>query len=784
MTLFVSLAVGWCSYEAVARACNVDPPPSDDEVVVIDGSGPTSTGSTTSTGVGGAGTGGSSGTGGNPQCRIYETCGFGIPHVYPIPTTPTTCSTCPSYGEQSIDLEAMVYIAEFMTNCQADCPELSELTLEFKVHCETLGDKTDPALSLKHTLTYVESNPQLGRNPFSLEFLLDFVNDAQLGTSNSSQFNPDGAKCDVYGTATLELSDGTIVESECASRTLGFVPNRPIEGGPIIDFSIDTDAAAAGWDPPPGWQPEFNGATSVAGPGQQTRRVLSITNHATEDMDISLDVVAQNSNDVPTVTSPSGLVGTWDVSADGANGVPGDAFPVSLQILPDNVDAAECLTLPADPGSSEEQADSLSAMTLAPGETVKVEYAWRAYTQCGCGTNGSWTAALEAQWGSNNLSVDLGGNDVVDLQTPPSSCPGEEPPDCNGGADCYPSAYTCQDSGGTPPGDPCDDEDPELGECPGGGPIGASGKLPDELAKGLAEQLGADLGADHTRPTDEESSFVGAIFSLNDEAKVHVTKPLSEIAGVVTIDANHRANRFNPEVVRLVEFFDPDGAPDGDTLSVTVPLSVVQELNGELLAFAKLATGEKQLPTGALPHSFVTMIRTQVDSSPAMQIEIMVQVTAWARNTSTGTFEPVVLTSDSMAPTASGIDLAFEIEVPSFETDTYQMAYDVRSYRWTDYEQDCEDGTDNDADSFTDCDDPDCAEHPLCYDDEGNGAGGTSNNGTGGTGGPLGANTDDGSCGCHLVGSTTAPAPIALGTLLSCLLLLGGRRRRRQDKHS
>jgi len=777
MTVLVGLLAAWFSYEAIAYACTptVPPNPADDEdVVIIDGSGPTtsssSAGGGNTGGAGGAG-GGSTGPGGNYQCFVNQTCGFGIPHVYPIPTSPSTCATCASYGEANIELEAMVYIAEFMPNCQANCPELFELTLEFVAHCEALASKSDPAFSLKHTMTYVETNPQLGRNVFSLAFLLDFIDDTSVQLGNNPEFVANGARCDVTATATLELSDGTIIESECPQRRLGFVPPRPIAGGPILEFRIDRDAAATGWDPPSNWQSDLNGSTTVAAPGQQARRVLSITNHTAEPMSISLDVTTENANDPPTVT-PSGLepaVGTWDISADNDD-VNGDAFPVSIRTLPTTVNPTECLELPAVPGASEQQSDTLSdtPVTLAPGETTLVEYRMRPWPNCGCGTNGSWTAELEAQWGTTNIALDLSGNDTVDRETPPTNCATGEPI-------AYPSPYTCQDEGDTPAGDPCDDDDPNLPPCDGG-PIGLSGGIPSDVAAGFADSHGVDIGDIARHPKAGQGALVGAVFTVTDEAKVHVTKPKVEIAGVTTSDSSHTAQRFSPEVMRLVEFFTPETTVTaGDPLNVTVPLWVLQGLGGEVQTLAKLAAGEKQKPPGAIPHSFVSLVRSQLDTSPAVQIEIMVQVTAWARDLSSGKFEPVALSSESISVIDGGVDLAFDITAPSFDTDVYQLAYDVRSYRWNDYEQDCEDSSDNDADGFSDCDDPDCANHPLCYPDGTGGSGGTG-------GAPPGAaadGDDDGGCGCRFAGATPAAAPVA-GVLFGCLLLLGLRRRRRR----
>ena len=66
---------------------------------------------------------------------------------------------------------------------------------------------------------------------------------------------------------------------------------------------------------------------------------------------------------------------------------------------------------------------------------------------------------------------------------------------------------------------------------------------------------------------------------------------------------------------------------------------------------------------------------------------------------SSGKFEPVALSSESISVIDGGVDLAFDITAPSFDTDVYQLAYDVRSYRWNDYEQDCEDSSDETEDA-------------------------------------------------------------------------------------
>ncbi|MFP6684680.1 MAG: hypothetical protein VB934_08210, partial [Polyangiaceae bacterium] len=538
---------------------------------------------------------------------------------------------------------------------------------------------------------------------------------------------------------------------------------------PIIEFEIDAAASANGWDPPAGWSADNHGGTSVAGPGQQQRRVLRIKNNGNSPMSVSLTVTTQNINDSATV-EPSGnglTVQSWDLSAGGGGKVPrGDAFPVIVRPLT-AIDANVCIELPDVPGDSDEQSDSLSdtPISIAPGDEFFVELVRRGWPQCASGTCEAWTGKLEAIWIGGSVSADISGSDIIDRSTPATNCSDDDPVN-------HPSPYFCDGEGDIPPGAPCGGEDQLVCEN-GNGDTGSARGI-----GGLEHPPGARPGEEKfpsRRPTGKHDKWVGAYFNIDAETKLHLTKLTSKYG--VPIDASwSTAHRFSPEVMRMVEVLKPTKPlADGEKLNVKVPILVLQQIGKEVKVLKKVAVGEKQIPKGALPHSFVYLIRSQLDTKPAIQVEVMLQVTTFARDLATGSLEPVTMDGASIALMDGGIDLDFNMQKPAFETDLYEVVYDVRSYRWNDYEQDCEDKTDNDGDGFADCDDPDCANHPLC-DDGGAGGGGS---------GPTNDLADDssGGCSCGVIGSDPGRSALAMFAL-GGLALLGSSRRRRRRRWS
>jgi MYXO-CTERM domain-containing protein len=358
----------------------------------------------------------------------------------------------------------------------------------------------------------------------------------------------------------------------------------------------------------------------------------------------------------------------------------------------------------------------------------------------------------------------------VDRATPATNCDNDDDP-VN-----LPSPYVCDDEGDTPGGDTCGG----MGQDPceeGGGSMGSfSGSLPgfsDFASEHSPRRVASGEGFPAIYTTGEHHTPIGAFFHIGDATVLHVTKLASTYDKPV--DAAYlAAHRFSPEVMRMVELVVPsEPLAVSESFNFQVPMLLLQEIGGDVQRLQKVAVGEKKKPSGSLDHSFIYLIRSQLATEPALQVELMLQVSVFARNSVSSKLERTPVANPSMALIDGGIDLSFDVEKPDFDADMYEVVYDVRAYRWADYEQDCADKTDNDGDGLSDCEDPDCANHPLCDSGE---------DGAGGGGQPITPGVvpgDDAGCSCGLVGQDGGLSPFAIFGLGGLALLWSSRRRRR-----
>jgi len=676
-------------------------------------------------------------------CSLQMSCGFASAKVYPLPTVALLAP-----NNAGVKLNALVHISSYNPDCQS-CPGLDKLVFDFHVDCSGLVEVQGDGVNDTFDHTYEVDNPHLGINKVAVGFNVVLFDASEFSRTKQPKFQ--SGVCDVTATATLHLDNGGEILSTCKDGQVCFVPTTT-KGNvttPLIEIiALEPDSDEPGTN------------NSIEYPGDPQVLRYKIMNRGGTDFNGTLTVDSDNVN-VKAVASnlPGGV--DPNTFTFGLSEGDGDDFVVGQSVTGG---AEECLPLPDQPGQSIGPSTTATLPAIPAGGDFIFEIYAASWGNCGDGSCSQAALSLVGTLDSTPIKGCLTGNFMTSATTEATGNT------CTGQATSPVGGLACSNAGQQNQAAGCE-EDPE---CDPDVPLAGRLHWPSaSQAKSKPPVLAPPLDE---KPVKE--GFAGAVFTLKgDKDKLYViksadtesSKPKTSTVADLRVDHN---------LTRVSEELKLDSAVAmNDKVTLKVPFALVQKIDGKP-STPTMTVGSKTTPGSEAVHTFIALSDVHIDTKPGLRTELMTQVSAWMYDEQADKLIPAPLEAVDFKTTESGMELEFDLTAP-IAGDDLRVSYDFRSFSREDYEQECDDRTDNDNDGKTDCDDPDCDGHPAC-DDSTSGAGGAGGgDASSGAGGDANGAipTGDEGCSCGLVGSPRGDQPLA-GLAFLLLGFVSLRRRR------
>jgi len=178
----------------------------------------------------------------------------------------------------------------------------------------------------------------------------------------------------------------------------------------------------------------------------------------------------------------------------------------------------------------------------------------------------------------------------------------------------------------------------------------------------------------------------------------------------------------------------------------------------------ELSIGDKYSPDETVAHSFIGLGEAVVAGIPNAMFQLHFQESIWAVDPASGHLVEIPIESGGYTVDGETYSVRIVFQVPESGAESYVLTHDMRAFALSEFEVDCADGADNDNDGLVDCEDDDCAQHPVCTEDTGEGDTDSGDSDV----------EDEAGCGCS---SSTTPQSGLL--MIAMATLLGWCRRRR-----
>lgn len=662
-------------------------------------------------------------------CSLQMSCGFASAKVYPLPTVAAMFTQ----NNAGVKLNALVHISSYNPDCLS-CPGLDKLVFDFHVDCSGLVEVQGDGAYDTFDHTYEVNNPHFGINQVAVGFNVVLFEPSEFSQTKQPKFQ--SGVCDVTATATLHLDNGGQILSTCKDGQVCFVPTTT--KGNVTTPAIELIALEPDSDDP-------GSNNSIAYPGDPQVLRYKLINRSGGDFTGSLTVASDNVN-VKAVASnlPGGV--DPNTFTFGLSEGDGDDFVVGQSLSGGGDD--ECLPLPDQPGQSIGPETTATFPPIPAGGEYIFEVRSATWGNCSDGSCSQAGLTITGTLNAEPVKLCLSGNFMTSATTEATgnTCTGQTTTPLGG--------IVCSNAGQQNEAAGCE-EDPE---CETDIPLAGRLHWPSaSQAKNKPPVLAPPL---NENPVKE--GFAGAVFTLKgNKDKLYVIKSgdtessKPKTSTVTDLRVDHNLTRVSEEIT-----LDSPVAKD-DEVTLKVSFALVQKVDGKP-SKPTMTVGSKTTPGSEAVHTFIALSDVHIDTKPGLRAELMSQVSAWMYDSQADKLVPAPLQPGDFKTTDSGMELEFDVTAP-VGGDDLRISYDFRSFSREDYEQECDDLTDNDNDGQTDCDDSDCDGHPAC-DDPTSGAGGAgggdASSGIGG--GANGADpTDEDGCSCGLVGSPRGDQPLA-----------------------
>jgi hypothetical protein len=258
--------------------------------------------------------------------------------------------------------------------------------------------------------------------------------------------------------------------------------------------------------------------------------------------------------------------------------------------------------------------------------------------------------------------------------------------------------------------------------CPGQGEKASVTKCGDEADPTTCVVVSENREDDPERP-------VGLVFRSERHEPRPVLVSISTEISVSTTARTIEEQSTGEDSGRLWETLTlPRGAvSEGQEVTVTAMFALGLAGSPDDFEITEIVVGSKYQPESEIKDqdstSFIGVVRTEISTSPYMELTTQYQGGAWAVAVDSDDVVGLELTGYDFRTSDGGITAEFSFLAPEWEIDRVHISHDLRAYSWDAFEDDCTDLSDNDNDGVVDCDDEDCDGHPACDGDDDDSAG-------------------------------------------------------------
>jgi hypothetical protein len=316
---------------------------------------------------------------------------------------------------------------------------------------------------------------------------------------------------------------------------------------------------------------------------------------------------------------------------------------------------------------------------------------------------------------------------------------------------------------------------------------------PDTDRGGLSDGREIAIGLDPLNSHDDRmaagpalsSSPVAGVVFVGSEANLStVMRKNRSTFGTTSPMVRAQARELSSQTARIEEYASFGTSFNADsTLEISVPFDAFPLLGESPYQVNRVEIGKKPQHPGHLGRDLTGAGYLRLSSSPYTIFEFLYQLSVWGVRTSTGQSERLRIEEFFFTANDRGYTLEVTVKMPAYAVDELILLHDFNAHEKRAFLEVCNDGVDNTGNGFSDCEDPYCANDPVCRgvndpsdpqtpgDDDPNNPSGPSVPGGNNpdqsdeVGTPPGRGSlapPNGGCGCYSTGGGVPPADFLL----------------------
>ena len=251
---------------------------------------------------------------------------------------------------------------------------------------------------------------------------------------------------------------------------------------------------------------------------------------------------------------------------------------------------------------------------------------------------------------------------------------------------------------------------------------------PDTDNDGYLDGEEVDNGTNPLDPTDPDdmtgSPEAGLIFhGSSPDLSTLIYGYGSTLAGNLNvIHSRAKAVTSSSENGRIAErvTVDTGSSSAGDTISLEIPFDVSVEDPQSPYKVNRLELGE--FDNGEDDY-ISAKGKIRLDSSPFTIFDLHYRASVWATNPDTYQQTKLVLDDADFIMEEDRFTVSLNFEMPDYDFERLDIYHDMNANERVAYQETCDDGVDNTGNGLVGCDDPYCADDPVCTGEEEPGGG-------------------------------------------------------------